>query len=76
MLAALVRSAIRHPGVVVGLACALVLYGLTTLVGAKLDIFPEFAPPQVSIQTEAQGFSPEQVEILVRKPIEHASNGI
>src|SRR5215210_861154 len=76
MLRALVQGSIRHRGVVVGLACALVIYGLSTLASARLDIFPEFAPPQVSIQTEAPGFSPEQVEILVTKPIEDAINGV
>jgi CzcA family heavy metal efflux pump len=40
-----------------------------------LDVFPEFAPPQVSIQTEAIGLTPEQVEILVTRPIENAVNG-
>ncbi len=76
MLGALVRFSVRHRGIVVGLALALVIYGLHVLAGAKLDVFPEFAPPQVSIQTEAPGFSAEQVEILVTKPIEDAINGV
>jgi len=76
MLGALVRFSARHRGIVIGLALALVLYGLHILAGAKLDVFPEFAPPQVSIQTEAPGFSAEQVEILVTKPIEDAINGV
>jgi CzcA family heavy metal efflux pump len=76
MLGALVRFSVRHRGIVVGLALALVIYGLHILTGAKLDVFPEFAPPQVSIQTEAPGFSAEQVEILVTKPIEDAINGV
>ena len=76
MLTGLVRSAIRHRGVVIGLALALVVYGAGIVAGARLDVFPEFAPPQVSIQTEAPGFSPEQVEILVTKPLEDAINGV
>ena len=40
-----------------------------------LDVFPEFVPVQVEIQTEAHGFSPEQVEQLVTRPIEAAING-
>jgi CzcA family heavy metal efflux pump len=76
MLNAVVRGSIRHRGVALGLACALVLVGLTTLAGAPLDVFPEFAPPQVSIQTEAPGLSPEQVEALVTRPIENAINGV
>jgi CzcA family heavy metal efflux pump len=76
MLSALVRNAIRHRGVVLGLALALVLYGAGVIADARLDVFPEFAPPQVSIQTEAPGLSPEQVEVLVTKPIEDAINGV
>ena len=76
MLTALVRFAVHRPGIVAGLGLTLVLYGLTIVARAKLDVFPEFAPPQVSIQTEAPGFSPEQVEILVTKPLEDAINGV
>ncbi len=76
MLRAVVGGSLRHPGVVLGLASALVIYGASALAGAPLDIFPEFAPPQVSIQTEAPGYSPKQVELLVTKPIEDAINGV
>ncbi len=76
MLTALVRQSIRHRGVVLGLALALVVYGAGVVADARLDVFPEFAPPQVSIQTEAPGFSPDQVEVLVTKPIEDAINGV
>ncbi len=76
MLSGLVRGSIRHRGVVLGLAAALVLIGAGTLARAPLDVFPEFAPPQVSIQTEAPGLSPEQVELLVTKPLEDAINGV
>ena len=40
-----------------------------------IDVFPEFVPAQVSIQTEAPGFTPDQVETLVTRPIEAAVNG-
>jgi len=76
MVSALVRFATRRPGVVIGLGASLIGYGLTVVARARLDVFPEFAPPQVSIQTEAPGFSPEQVEVLVTRPIEDAINGV
>src|SRR5215210_850769 len=76
MLTGLVRRSIRHRGVVLGLALALVVYGAGVVADARRDVFPEFAPPQVSIQTEAPGLSPEQVEVLVTKPIEDAINGV
>ena len=76
MLSGIVRSSIRYRAVALGLAAALVVVGISTLVRAPLDVFPEFAPPQVSIQTEAPGLSPEQVEVLVTGPIENAINGV
>ncbi|MCP3464793.1 efflux RND transporter permease subunit [Bradyrhizobium sp. CCGUVB23] len=73
---ALVAFAIRFRGVVLALSCALLGYGLFALGEAKYGVFPEFAPPQVTIQTEAPGLSPEQVEILVTQPIETSINGL
>ncbi len=74
--AALVTFAVRFRGVVAALACVLVAYGVYALGRAKYDVFPEFAPPQVGIQTEAVGLTPEQVEILVTRPIENAISGV
>src|SRR6516162_11433253 len=47
---------------------ALLVYGSYSLTRAKYDVFPNFAPPEVAIQTEAPGLSPEQVETLVTQP--------
>ena len=76
MLNAIVRFSIRFRGIVISLACALLVYGIFSLSRVPYDAFPEFAPPQVSIQTEAPGLSPEQVEVLVTQPIENAINGV
>ncbi|TXM67492.1 efflux RND transporter permease subunit [Methylobacterium sp. WL120] len=74
--AALVAFAIRFPGIVVALALALLVYGTASLGQAKYDVFPEFAPPSVVIQTEAPGLNPEQVEVLVTQTVEVAVNGL
>ena len=71
----IVALCLRRRGVVAALTLlALILGGLSTL-QAPLDVFPEFVPPQVEVQTEAPGFAPQQVEQLVTKPIESAING-
>jgi len=75
MIAFLVRQSIRYPGVVVALAVSLMLYGLYVLSRANLDVFPEFSPAQVVIQTEAPGLSSELVERQVTLPIEQALSG-
>lgn len=76
MLSAIVRFSIRFRGIAISLACALLGYGVFSLSHVPYDVFPEFAPPEVSIQTEAPGLSPEQVEVLVTQPIENAINGV
>ncbi|WP_297295136.1 efflux RND transporter permease subunit [uncultured Methylovirgula sp.] len=74
--ASIIRFALRFRGIIVVLACLLVAYGIYVLNHASYDAFPEFAPPQVDIQTEAPGFAAEQVETLVTRPIETEVNGI
>src|SRR5260370_34133775 len=71
----IIRFALRFRGIVVALFCLLVAYGSYSLGQASYDAFPEFAPPQVDVQTEAPGLSAEQVETLVTRPIEAAING-
>ncbi|MBL6853074.1 MAG: efflux RND transporter permease subunit, partial [Alphaproteobacteria bacterium] len=73
--AALIDFALRFRGVVIALSALLLGYGLYTLTQVKYDVFPEFAPPQVVVQTEAPGLSPEQVEALVTQPLENSLNG-
>ena len=75
MLQRIVHFSLRFRGVVITLACVVVGYGLYLAAHSKLDVFPEFAPPQVVIQTEAPGLSPEEVEALVTRPIENTLNG-
>ncbi|HEV2423851.1 MAG TPA: efflux RND transporter permease subunit [Terriglobia bacterium] len=76
MLKSIVRFSILRRTLVIALGCALLAYGAYTLKTANYDVFPEFAPPQVSIQTEAPGLSPQQVEQIVTTPIENAIIGV
>jgi CzcA family heavy metal efflux pump len=76
MLSLLVRFSIRFYGVVIALALLLLCYGSYRFSTAGLDIFPEFSPKQVIIQTEASGLSAEQVEILVTHKIEAQLSGV
>jgi CzcA family heavy metal efflux pump len=76
MLALFVRASVRHAGVVIALGALLVIYGAYRLLHTSLDIFPEFSPKLVIIQTEAPGLSAEQAEVLVTQPIENALGGL
>jgi CzcA family heavy metal efflux pump len=76
LLNSVVRFSLRFRGIIIALSILFVGYGIYTLTQAKFGVFPEFAPPQAVIQTEAPGLSPEQVEVLVTQPVENAVNGI
>ena len=75
MLKRLVEISLGARGVVITLALGFICYGLFVTTHAKLDVFPEFVQPQATVQTEAPGLAPEQVEALVTRPVENALNG-
>ena len=74
-MGSIIRFSIRHPGVIIGLALIIIAYGINQIKQSPLNVFPEFSPTQVIIQTEAPGFSSNLVETLISKPIEQAISG-
>ncbi len=75
MFRSIVRTSLHFRYIVVALAVALMVYGVTRLSTMPVDVFPEFAPPRVEIQTEAPGLSTEETEELLTVPLEEALNG-
>ncbi len=72
----LVALCIRHCGIASALSLLALVLGCYGSMHAQLDVFPNFVPTQVDVQTEAPGFAPEQVEQLITRPIENALNGV
>ena len=70
MLAAIVRVSLANPRVVTALAVLITLLGAASLASVRFDVFPDFAPPRVLVQTEAPGLDATQVEALVTRPLE------
>ncbi|NJP22157.1 MAG: efflux RND transporter permease subunit [Hydrococcus sp. CRU_1_1] len=75
MLNAILKWSIVQRWLVVMGAIVVTIWGSYNLTQMPLDVFPDFAPPQVEIQTEAPGLAPEEVESLITLPIESAVNG-
>src|SRR5262252_1627563 len=71
----LVGLCVRYAGTLATLTLIALLAGLWATRSAPLDVFPDFVPSTVDIQTEAPGFTAQQVEQLVTKPIEDTVNG-
>ncbi len=72
----LVTSALNLRFMVVAGAALLLIAGFFTLPNTRLDVFPEFAPPRVEIQTECPGLNTEEVEALVTVPLESSLAGM
>ncbi|MET0488947.1 MAG: efflux RND transporter permease subunit, partial [Acidimicrobiales bacterium] len=76
MMRWVVRSSLKFRFLVVAVAAAMVFLGAGQLRQLPVDVFPEFAPPRVEIQTACVGLSASEVESLVTTPIEETLNGL
>lgn len=72
----LIEASLRLRVLLVALSVLLLVTGFRSLRNSPIDVFPEFAPPLIEIQTEAPGLSTNEVESLVSMPIENAVNGV
>lgn len=75
MLNRLIEWSIHNRFLVVISALVLVVSGCIMSSQTSLDVLPEFAPPQIVIQTEAPGLVAEEVEALVSMPLETSLSG-
>lgn len=72
----IVATSLKFRYLVMGLAVVLMYFGIQTIGHQKLDVFPEFAPVSVEIQTGCLGLSPAEVESLATVPLEAALQGV
>src|SRR5512134_789440 len=75
MLNAVIRSSLRHRGMVLLAAGLLLVFGSLGAARLPLDVFPDVSAPTVTVVTEARGMAPEEVELLVTFPLESVING-
>ena len=76
LMRAVISSSLKFRYLVVAAAVGLMILGITSLPSMHVDVFPEFAPPRVVIQTASVGLSTSDVEQLVTVPLEAGLNGI
>ena len=76
MMKWLVSTSLRLRVAIVVLTGILIIAGSRIVSQTRFDVFPEFAPPLVEVQTEVPGLSTSDVEVLVTVPIENALNGV
>ena len=72
----MIGTSLRFRFLVIAISATLMYFGFLRLRDLPIDVFPEFAPAKVEIQTIALGLSPSEVESLVTVPIEKALAGV
>lgn len=72
----IVAFSLRFRFLVIAAAAAMMIFGIGALRNMPVDVFPEFAPPRVEIQTPSLGLTAEEVEALVTVPLEEALAGV
>lgn len=76
MMRWLIKICLEQRIVVLALALVLIVFGAWRVQRIPIDVFPEFAPPRVEVQTESPGLSSQEVETLVTDPIERVLEGV
>src|ERR671912_584201 len=66
----IIGLSLRFRYLVVAVSAAMIVLGLGRLYDMPVDVFPEFAPPRVEIQTEGIGMTTQEVEELITIPME------
>jgi len=72
----IVAASLRYRYLIVFMAVVLMVFGISRLTNSAIDVFPEFAPPKVEVQTLSTGLSASAVEELVTVPLEQALYGV
>ena len=66
----LIKGSLKNPVARFMMAIGIILLGIIAFQHLAIDLFPDISYPIVSVSTEYEGASPEDIEISLTRPIE------
>jgi CzcA family heavy metal efflux pump len=76
MLDRLIRFSLAQRGLIIMGALVVLILGVKKTTETPVDVLPDLTKPTVTLLTEAQGYSPEEVETLISIPLENSLMGV
>lgn len=70
MIRWIVAMSLQARFLIVGIAVAVMAIGGARMLDRPISLYPEFAPPSVTVRTEALGLSADEVEAMITVPLE------
>lgn len=71
----IIELSLKYRVLVIALFILMAVFGLQSLKGMTVDVFPDLNKPSVTLLVETDGLAPEEMEKLVLIPIENTLNG-
>ena len=68
----LISVTTRRPVAIIMIAMAICVFGWVSYQRLSLDLMPDISYPTISLRTEYSGTAPEEVEMLLSRPLEQA----
>ncbi len=75
MFDSIIRFSLRNRLLVLALTAFTLVYGWLALKRLPIDVLPDLNRPTVNVLTDAHGMAPEEVELVISRPLETAING-
>ena len=66
----MIRASLKNPVALFMFAIGIILVGLIAFSDLAIDLFPDISLPVITVQTDYEGASPQDIEMTITRPIE------